>query len=105
MSKFIESSESLRSRSGLCLSSVAWRALAVVAMVGAGAGMVSAQSSVAAANEFAPAYSSSAAEQTEALVVAPVPDFSKMMVGAGGGHAQAMDGRDICRQAPTRMTR
>ena len=89
MLKSIESSESLRGRSGLSLSGVARRALAVMAVVGAGAGMMSAQTSIAAANELTPAYSSSAAEQTEALVVAPVPDFRKMMVGAGGGHAQA----------------
>jgi hypothetical protein len=89
MSKFIESSESLRGRSGSYLSRVAWRALAVVAVVGAGVGMMNAQSNVAGAGESTSAYSSSAAEQTEALVVAPVPDFSKMMVGAGGGHAQS----------------
>jgi len=90
MTKFIESSERLRGRSGSYLSRVAWRGLAVVAMVGAGVGMVNAQSNVAAAGvgESTPAYSSSAAGQTEALVVVPLPDFSKMMVGAGGGRAQ-----------------
>ena len=88
MSKFIESTESLRGRSGSSLSRVVWRALAVAAVVGAAAGMVNAQSNVAGAGESTPAYSSSAAEPTEALVVAPVPDFSKMIVGAGGGHAQ-----------------
>src|ERR1700678_1508703 len=89
MSEFIEFSESLRGRSGSCLSRVA-RGLAIAAVVGAGAGMMSAQRNfmTASASESAPAYSSSAAEQTEALVVAPLPDFSKMIVGAGGGHAQ-----------------
>ena len=94
MSKFIEFSESLRGRCASSLSRVAWRSLAVVAVVGAGVGMMSAQSNFSAssaidASASVPAYSSSAAEQTEALVVAPLPDFSKMMVGAGGGHAQA----------------
>jgi hypothetical protein len=93
MSKFIESSQSPRGWSGSYLSRVARRALAVVAVVGAGAGMMSAQSNFAVSSAIdasgpTPAYSSSAAEQTEALVVAPLPDFSKMIVGAGGGHAQ-----------------
>ena len=87
MSKFIESSESPRGRSGSYLSRARWRAVAVVAVVGAGVGMMNAQSSFAAAERAcrcaAPAYSSSAAEGTEALVVAPLPDFSKMMLGSG----------------------
>jgi hypothetical protein len=91
MSKIIESSESAGRWSGSYLVRVARRALAVVVVVGAGAGMMNAQSNfvVASASESAPAYSSSAAEQTDALVVAPLPDFSKMIIGAGGGHAQS----------------
>jgi hypothetical protein len=55
----------------------------------AGVGTVNAQS-LAASTVDAPsaAYSSSSSEQMDALVVSPVPDFSKMMVGAAGGHAQ-----------------
>ena len=56
MSKFIESTESLRGRSGSSLSRVAWRALAVAAVVGAAAGMMNAQSNVAGAGESTPAY-------------------------------------------------
>ena len=90
MVKFIESLESRHGRSGSYVSRVAWRALAVMVVVGAGAGMMSAQSSLASsgASGSTQEYSSSAAEQTDALVVAPLPEFSKMMVGAGGGHAQ-----------------
>ena len=81
MLEFIEFSENPRGWSGSYLSRVARRALAVVAVVGAGAGMMSAQSNFAASgvsDPSGPAYSSSAAEQTEALVVAPLPDFSKI---------------------------
>jgi hypothetical protein len=70
----------------------------VTAVLGAGVGVVHAQSSFAASgasepvvgqtSASTPAYSTSAAEGTEALVVAPLPDFSKMMIGTGGGHAQ-----------------
>ncbi len=90
MLKLIESSKSPRGWSGVYLSRIARRALAVAAVVGAGAGMMNAQSNVAAASasDATPAYSSSAAEQTDALVIAPLPDFSKMIAGAGGGHAQ-----------------
>jgi Outer membrane protein beta-barrel domain len=94
MSKFIESSESAVGWSGSYFSRVARRALTVAAVVGAGVGvgMMSAQSNFAASgasDTSGPGYSSSAAEQTDALVVAPLPDFSKMIVGAGGGHAQS----------------
>jgi len=92
MSKFIEFSESPRGRSGSYLSRVARRVLTVAAVVGAGAGMMSAQSNFAASgasDTSGPAYSSSAAEQTDALAVAPLPNFSKMIVGASGGHAQS----------------
>jgi Outer membrane protein beta-barrel domain len=92
MSKFIEFSESPRGWCVSYLSRVARRAVAVAVVVGAGAGMVSAQSNFAASgagDTSGPAYSSSAAEPTEALVIAPLPDFSKMIVGAGGGHAQS----------------
>ena len=47
MVKFIESLESRHGRSGSYVSRVAWRALAVMVVVGAGAGMMSAQSSLA----------------------------------------------------------
>jgi hypothetical protein len=70
----------------------------VTAVLGAGVGVVHAQSSFAASgasepvvgqtSASTPAYSTSVAEGTEALVVAPLPDFSKMMIGTGGGHAQ-----------------
>jgi hypothetical protein len=85
MLKFVESTGSLRGISGGHLSRIA---LAVVALVGAG--VMNAQNNLVATDATAssPAYSSSASEGTEALVVAPLPDFRKMMVGAGGGHAQ-----------------
>ena len=94
MLKFSEFSGNPRGWSGTYLSRATLRAFAVVAVVGAGAGMMSAQSNFAASGALdlsvqAPAYSSSAAEQTEALVIAPLPDFSKMMVGSGGGRAQS----------------
>jgi hypothetical protein len=70
----------------------------VTAVLGAGVGVVHAQGSFAASgasepvvgqtSASTPAYSTSVAEGTEALVVAPLPDFSKMMIGTGGGHAQ-----------------
>jgi hypothetical protein len=93
MSKFIESSEGPREWSGRPASRVARRALALAVVVGAGVGMMSAQSNFATpdatnAGGSGAAYSSSAGEQTEALVVAPLPDFSKMIIGAGGGHGQ-----------------
>jgi hypothetical protein len=89
MLNFVKSSESLRGVSGVYVYRVALRAMVVAALVGAVAGTVQAQS-LANSNVVAstPTYSSSAAEGTEALVVAPVPDFSKMMVGVAGGHAQ-----------------
>jgi hypothetical protein len=56
---------------------------------------MNAQSSFVApgASAPAPAYSSSAAGETEALVVAPLPEFRRMMIGTGGGHAQYYGGR------------
>lgn len=90
MSNSIKFSESKRSCSRSYLSRTAMRALTVAAVVGAGAGILNAQSNFAApvVGGSAPAYSSSSAEQTEALVIAPLPDFSKMITGAGGGHGQ-----------------
>jgi hypothetical protein len=89
MLKLAESSDSPRGWS------VALRAVAAMAVVGAGVGVMNAQSSFVAsgASAPAPAYSSSAAGETEAQVVAPLPDFSRMMIGAGGGHAQYYGGR------------
>jgi hypothetical protein len=87
MLKFIESSESPKGWSEGSFSRMALRAVAVAVVVGGGVGVMSAQS-LAASNAPTAAFSSSASEQTDALVVAPVPDFSKMMVGAAGGHAQ-----------------
>ncbi len=90
MLKFIESLESPRGWSGGYLSRVALGAVAVMAVFGAGAGVVHAQSSFvgSGASDSVPTYSSSAAGETEASVIAPLPDFSKMMIGTGGGHAQ-----------------
>jgi hypothetical protein len=98
MLKFVQFSESPRGWSRGYLSRIAFHAVVVTAVLGAGAGVVHAQSSFASPNMSepvvgqtsapTPAYSSSATEETEALVVAPLPDFSKMMIGTGGGHAQ-----------------
>lgn len=84
MLKFYEASGSW---SEAFLSRIALGAVAVVAVVGAGVGVMSAQS-LAGSSAPSAAYSSSASEQTDAMVVAPVPDFSKMMAGVDGGHAQ-----------------
>lgn len=101
MLKLIRPSDSARGWSGGYLSRIALRAVVVMAVLGASVVAARAQSSFAAsgANEpaaapssaQAPMYSSSTAEQTDALVTPPMPNFSKMM-GAGGGHAQ-VDGR------------
>ena len=98
MLKFIQSSDSARSWSGARLSRVAFHAVVVMAVLGAGVGGMNAQGSSSTAgaggtavqqpSASAPAYSSSAAEETDALVIAPLPDFRKMMIGTGGGHAQ-----------------
>lgn len=94
MLKSIECSESARGWSGGSLSRLAFHAVVVLAVLGAGVGGMNAQGSssttggTAVQLPSAPAYSSSAAEGTEALVIAPLPDFSKMMLGTGGGHAQ-----------------
>lgn len=89
MLKLIETAEGPRGWFEGCFSRIAVRAVAVVAMVGAGIGTASAQTSFATSNAgvAVPAYSSSASEGPEALVVAPLPDFSRM-IGAAGGHAQ-----------------
>jgi len=89
MLNFNEPSESRCGFSRKSLSRIALCAAAVVAVMSAGVGTVNAQS-LAASKVDAPsaAYSSSSSEQMDALVVSPVPDFSKMMVGAAGGHAQ-----------------
>ena len=90
MLKLLESPKRTSDMSEGRFGHVAFRAVAVMAIISAGVGMASAQTSFEAPNTGAaavPAYSSSASEGTEAMVVAPVPDFSKMMIGAGG-HAQ-----------------
>ena len=83
MFNFVETSEGLHGFSGGRLSRLALCAVAVMA----GVGVMSAQS-VAVPSDSAPAYSSSAAGQTEASVVAPLPDFGKLIAGAAGGQAQ-----------------
>ncbi len=90
MLNFFEYSDSQSGRSERSISRLALRALAFMAMAGAGVGVLKAQSSFDASGASAatPAYSSSAPQKMDALVVAPLPDFSKMMVGATGGHAQ-----------------
>jgi len=86
MFKSIESLASPRGWSAGNFSHIALRAVAVLAVVGAGVGVMNAQS-LAVPTAPTAAYSSSASEQTDALVVAPLPDFRTMMVGAGGGAA------------------
>jgi hypothetical protein len=95
MLKFIQPSGSTRGWSGGSLSCIALRTVAVMAVLGASVVATKAQSSFAAsgANETAtsaqaPMYSSSTVEQMDASVTPTVPDFLKMMMGAGGGHAQ-----------------
>jgi hypothetical protein len=82
MLNFVETSEGLRGFSGGRLSRLALCAVAVMA----GVGVMNAQS-LATPGTSTSAYSSSVSEQTEASVVAPLPDFRKMMVGAEGGQA------------------
>ena len=95
MLKIIETSDGPRGRSGGNVSRVALWAIAAMAVVGAGVGVMNAQSGTAGsgAGEAAPAYSSSMAGETEASVVAPLPDLGKMMMGAGGGHGQYYGGQ------------
>ena len=88
MSTFYEVSGRTHCVSEGCLSRFALHAVAVAIVVGAGAGVMNAQD-LSAPNAPTAAYSSSASQQTDALVTPPpVPDFSRMMVGAAGGHGQ-----------------
>lgn len=102
MLKFIRPSDSPRGWSEGCLFHVALGAVAVMTVLGTGVVAAKAQSSFAASGANgtavtpvsgqAPVYSSSttgsATEEADASVMPPLPDFSKMMIGVGGGHAQ-----------------
>ena len=109
MLKFIRASERALCCSEGFLSRNALRAVVVTAALGAGVFMhaqtssaVFSDSGVAAVHsgvKAAPAwniqlpasdalFSSSADEETASLVAPPAPEFSGMMMGAGGGHAQ-----------------
>jgi hypothetical protein len=87
MLNYFQTSQRSKRWSGVFFSRNALRAVVVSAALCAGAGVMSAQN-LAGSISPAAAYSSSASEQTDALVVTPVPDFSKMMVGAAAEHAQ-----------------
>lgn len=121
MLKLNRFSASVPDRSGITLSHIALRAVAVATVFGAGIAM-SAQTSAVAASQSGAAqvassasspaawkisvpakdelFSSSADEETASLMQPAVPEFSKMVGGAGSGQGQAY-GRPRYRSAFT----
>jgi hypothetical protein len=109
MLKFTRLLDSARLCSEGCLSRIALRVAVVTAALGVSVVMnaqtssyapnVNGTAAIQANTQVAPKlnfqvpandalFSSSADEDIDALVTPPVPDFSKMMLGTGGGHAQ-----------------